>query len=85
MHMPGESLLAAGWLASEFAEGTGFGLIGDVTIGVIGASVGDWLTPRLGLYLGIGLFAAIANATIGAIVLLLAVRLFRGGGPWASG
>jgi uncharacterized membrane protein YeaQ/YmgE (transglycosylase-associated protein family) len=54
-----------------------------VTIGVIGAFVGDWLMPRLGLYLGIGLFAAVANATIGAIGLLLVIRLFRGGGRWA--
>lgn len=92
MHMSGESLivilligLGAGWLAAEFVEGTGFGLIGDVTIGVIGAFVGDWLMPRLGLYLGIGLYAAIADATIGAIVLLLVFRLFWGGGRWVGG
>lgn len=53
MHMSGESLivilligLAAGWLASEFVEGTERGLLGDVTIGVIGAFVGNWLLPR---------------------------------------
>ena len=92
MHMSGESLivilligLAAGWLASEFVAGTGLGLVGDVTIGVIGAFVGYWLMPRLGLYLAIGLYAAIANAMIGAIVLLLIIRLFRDGGRWASG
>jgi uncharacterized membrane protein YeaQ/YmgE (transglycosylase-associated protein family) len=92
MHMSSESLLiillvglAAGWLAGEFVEGTGFGLIGDVIIGIIGAFIGAWLMPRLGLYLGAGLVAAIAYATIGAIVLLLIIRLFRGGGRWASG
>jgi uncharacterized membrane protein YeaQ/YmgE (transglycosylase-associated protein family) len=91
MHISGESLivilligLAAGWLAAEFVEGTGFGLVGDLTIGVIGAFVGDWLMPRLGLYLGIGLYAAIADAAIGAVVLLLVVKLFRGGGRWAG-
>jgi uncharacterized membrane protein YeaQ/YmgE (transglycosylase-associated protein family) len=90
MHMSGESLIvillvgvAAGCLASEFVVGTGFGLLGDVTIGVIGAFVGDWLMPRLGVYLGIGLFATVADAAIGAIVLLLVIRLFRGGGRWA--
>ncbi len=92
MHMSGESLiailligLAAGWLASEFVQGTGLGLVSDVTIGVIGAFAGDWVMPRLGLYLGLGLFAVIANATIGAFVLLLVIRLFREGGRWASG
>jgi uncharacterized membrane protein YeaQ/YmgE (transglycosylase-associated protein family) len=92
MHISSESLLvillvglAAGWLAGKFVDGTGFGLVGDVIIGVIGAFIGDWLMPRLGLYLGAGLVAAIANATIGAIVLLLVIRLFRGGGRWTSG
>jgi uncharacterized membrane protein YeaQ/YmgE (transglycosylase-associated protein family) len=92
MHMSSESLLvillvglAAGWLAGQFVDGTGFGLVGDVIIGVIGAFIGDWLMPRLGLYLGAGLVAAVANATIGAIVLLLVIRLFRGGGRWTSG
>jgi uncharacterized membrane protein YeaQ/YmgE (transglycosylase-associated protein family) len=91
MHMSSESLLvillvglAAGWLAVQFVDGTGFGLVGDVIIGVIGAFIGDWLMPRLGLYLGAGLVAAIANATIGAIVLLLVIRLFRGG-RWTGG
>jgi uncharacterized membrane protein YeaQ/YmgE (transglycosylase-associated protein family) len=92
MHMSGEGLLvmlvvglAAGWLAGEFIDGTGFGLLGDVIIGIIGAFIGDWLMPRLGLYLGAGLIASIANATIGAILLLLIVRLVRGGGRWSSG
>lgn len=56
-----------------------------MTIGVTGAFVGDWLMPRLGLYLGIGLYAVIADATIGAIVLLLVIKLFRGGGRWVGG
>jgi uncharacterized membrane protein YeaQ/YmgE (transglycosylase-associated protein family) len=92
MHMSGESLLvilligvAAGALATEFIEGAGFGLMGDVTIGVIGAFAGAWLMPRLGLYPGIGLYAAIVDATIGAIVLLLVIKLIRGSGRWASG
>jgi uncharacterized membrane protein YeaQ/YmgE (transglycosylase-associated protein family) len=92
MHMSSEGLLvivavglAAGWLAAEFVEGTGFGLIGDMIIGIIGSFIGDWLLPRLGLYLGTGLVAAIVNATIGAVVLLLIIRLIRGGGRWRSG
>lgn len=92
MHLSGESLIAilliglvAGWLAAEFVQGTGLGLAGDMTVGVIGAFVGDWLAPRLGLYLGTGLFSAIADATLGAIVLLLVFKLFRGGGRLAGG
>jgi len=94
--MSGEGLLvillvglAAGWLAGEFVDGTGFGLLGDVIIGVIGSFIGNWLMPRLGLYLGAGLIATVANATIGAVVLLLIIRLVRGGGcragGWANG
>jgi uncharacterized membrane protein YeaQ/YmgE (transglycosylase-associated protein family) len=92
MHMSGEGLvvilvvgLAAGWLAGEIVNGTGFGLLGDVVIGIIGAFIGDWLLPRLGLYLSPGLVGPIINATIGAIVLLLFIRLIRGGGRWSSG
>jgi uncharacterized membrane protein YeaQ/YmgE (transglycosylase-associated protein family) len=89
MHMSNESLLVilfvglvAGWLAGLLVQGTGFGLIGDLVIGILGAFIGDWLLPRLGIHLGVGLVAAIVNATIGAVVLLLIVRLVRGRGRW---
>jgi len=92
MHMSGEGLfivlavgLIAGWLAGQLVDGTGFGIVGDLVIGIIGALIGDWLIPRLGLHLGVGLVAAIANATIGAIALLLVIRLLRGGGRWTGG
>ena len=58
-------------------EGTGFGLIGDMVIGVIGAFLGTWLLAMFGIFIGGGVIAAIVNATIGAIVLLLIVRLVR--------
>ena len=87
--MSGEGLLIillvgviAGWLAGQIVRGTGFGIIGDLVVGIIGAFIGDWLLPRVGIHLGVGIVAAIANATIGAIVLLLVVRLVRGGGTW---
>jgi uncharacterized membrane protein YeaQ/YmgE (transglycosylase-associated protein family) len=89
MNMSGESLLVillvgviAGWLAGQIVRGTGFGLIGDLVVGIIGALIGNWLLPRLGVHLGVGIVAAIFDATIGAIVLLLVVRLVRGGGIW---
>ena len=87
MSMSGESLLiillvgiVAGWLAGKIVQGTGFGLIGDLIVGVIGAFIGSWVLPRLGIHLGAGLVAAIANATIGAILLLVVIKLVRGGG-----
>ena len=66
-------------------RGTGFGLIGDLIIGIIGAFIGDWLLPRIGVHLGTGIVAAIVNATIGAGILLLVVRLVRGGGRFGGG
>jgi len=93
MHMSGESLLiillvgiVAGWLAGQIVQGTGFGLIGDLIVGVIGAFIGSWALPQLGIHLGAGLVAAIANATIGALILLVVIKLVRGGGSrWGGG
>jgi len=87
--MSGENLLVilmvgviAGWLAGQIVRGTGFGIMGDLIVGVVGAFIGGWLLPRLGVHLGVGIVAAIVNATVGAIVLLLVVRLVRGGSSW---
>ena len=87
MHLSNESLLVilfvgivAGWLAGQIMQGTGFGLIGDLLVGLVGAFIGDWLVPRLHIQLGSGIIALIFNALIGALVLLLIVRLVHGGG-----
>jgi uncharacterized membrane protein YeaQ/YmgE (transglycosylase-associated protein family) len=72
--------LIAGWLAGQIVRGAGFGVLGDIVVGIIGAFIGDWLLPRLGVHLGAGIVGAIFDATIGAILLLLVVRLVRGGG-----
>ena len=77
--------LIAGWLAGRIVRGTGFGLIGDIVIGIIGAFIGDWLLPRLGIHLGIGTISLIVNAAVGAIVLLLIIRLVAGGGRFGGG
>ncbi len=47
--------------------------------GIVGAFIGSWFLPKLGIHLGAGVISAIANATIGAILLLLVVRLLGGG------
>ena len=71
----------AGWLAGQIVQGTGFGLIADIVIGIIGAFIGNWLLPRLGIHLGVGIVAAIIAATIGAVVLLVFLSFFgRSGG-----
>jgi uncharacterized membrane protein YeaQ/YmgE (transglycosylase-associated protein family) len=72
--------LIAGWLAGQIVQGTGFGIVGDLLIGIAGAFIGSWLLPQLGLHLGSGIISAIINATIGALLLLLVIRRVRGGG-----
>jgi uncharacterized membrane protein YeaQ/YmgE (transglycosylase-associated protein family) len=86
MHLSNESLLViifvgivAGWLAGRVMEGGGFGLIGDLIVGLIGAFIGDWLLPQLGIHFGTGIVALIINAFIGAVILLLILRLVGGG------
>jgi uncharacterized membrane protein YeaQ/YmgE (transglycosylase-associated protein family) len=90
--MTGESLLiilviglVAGWLAGQIVQGTGLGIIGDIIVGILGAFIGNWLLPKLNIHLGVGIVNEIINATIGAIVLLLAIRLVRGGSNWGRG
>ncbi len=72
--------LIAGWLAGKIVRGTGFGLIGDILVGIAGALVASLLFPRLGIRLGTGLVSEILYSAIGAILLLLIVRLIRTGG-----
>ena len=71
--------LIAGWLAGMLMRGSGYGLLGDLLLGLIGAVVGGWL---FGLILPAaeptGLIGSIIVATIGAIVLVAIVRLIRG-------
>jgi uncharacterized membrane protein YeaQ/YmgE (transglycosylase-associated protein family) len=92
MHVSSESLLiillvglVAGWLAGQIVQGTGFGVVGDLLIGIVGALIGSWLLPQLGIHLGSGIVMAIINATIGALILLFILRLVRGGGRWGTG
>lgn len=89
MHLSNENLmiiilvgLIAGWLAGQVMRGAGFGLVGDLIVGLLGALIGDWLLPRLDIHIGVGLLALIINAFIGAIVLLIILRLVGGGARW---
>lgn len=67
----------AGWIAGAIVKGGGFGLIGDIVVGIVGAFIGGWLAGVLGIHIGTGIIAAIVTATAGAVVLLLIVRLIR--------
>jgi uncharacterized membrane protein YeaQ/YmgE (transglycosylase-associated protein family) len=70
--------LVAGVLASLVMGGTGYGLIGDIIIGIVGAFVGGWLFTRLGVTSPFGgLAGVIFVAFIGAVVLLFLLRLIR--------
>jgi uncharacterized membrane protein YeaQ/YmgE (transglycosylase-associated protein family) len=83
--MDGQSLivilivgLVAGWLAGKIVRGGGFGLIGDIIVGVLGAFVGRWLFAQLHVSIGINFWVdAIITATIGAVILLFLLRLIR--------
>ena len=67
----------AGWLAGNIMKGGGFGLIGDLVVGVVGSFIGGYLFGYLGLGNAYGTFGEIGMATVGAIVLLGVIRLIR--------
>lgn len=69
--------LVAGWLAGLLMKGGGFGVIGDIVVGILGALLGGFLFSSLGLSAGGGLLGAIIVATIGAIVLIFILRLVK--------
>ncbi|MCE2869673.1 MAG: GlsB/YeaQ/YmgE family stress response membrane protein [Gammaproteobacteria bacterium] len=66
----------AGWLAGVIMKGGGFGLIGNIVVGVVGAFLGGWLLPKLGVSIG-GDFGGFITAVIGAVILLFIVRLIK--------
>lgn len=68
--------IAAGWLAGQIMKGGGFGLVGDLVVGVIGALLGGFLFGLLGIT-SAGLLGSLVTATIGAIVLILLLRLLK--------
>ena len=69
--------IVAGWLAGKVVRGGGFGLIGDLLVGIAGAFIASFLFPKLGVHIGTGIGEEIVYAMLGAIILLLVVRLIR--------
>ncbi len=69
--------LVAGWLAGKVMGSGGYGVIGDIVVGVIGAVIGGFIFGMLGISAGGGLIGSLVVATIGAIILLYLVRLIK--------
>jgi uncharacterized membrane protein YeaQ/YmgE (transglycosylase-associated protein family) len=67
----------AGWLAGLIVRGAGFGILGNIVIGIIGALLASWLLPQLGVNLGVGWVRDIINATIGGVIILVILSLIR--------
>jgi uncharacterized membrane protein YeaQ/YmgE (transglycosylase-associated protein family) len=87
MHVSNQGLLVvlfvglvAGWLAGKIVRGAGFGLIGDIVVGILGALLASLLFPRLGIHLGTGIVSEIIYSALGAVILLLILGLLRGRG-----
>jgi uncharacterized membrane protein YeaQ/YmgE (transglycosylase-associated protein family) len=68
--------VVAGFLAGKIMKGKGFGLVGDLVLGVIGAWVGGWVFGRLG-FLPVGIIGTLISATAGAVLLLFLIRLVK--------
>ena len=71
----------AGFLAGQVMKGGGYGLIGDIIMGIIGAFVGGFLASALGLTASMGLIGSIVVAFIGACVFIAIVRALPGRSP----
>ena len=65
-----------GWLAGVIMKVGGFGVIGNIIVGILGAMLGGWLLPRLGVTIG-GEFGGFITAVIGAVILLFIVGLLK--------
>jgi uncharacterized membrane protein YeaQ/YmgE (transglycosylase-associated protein family) len=67
----------AGWLAGLIVKSFGLGLIGNIVVGIVGALIAGLLFPRLGFAIGGGILASIIHATIGAVILLVLIKLVK--------
>ncbi|MBU6461705.1 MAG: GlsB/YeaQ/YmgE family stress response membrane protein [Bradyrhizobium sp.] len=67
----------AGWLAGLIVHGAGFGLVGNIVVGMIGALLAGWLLPRLGVMRAAGTLGQIIDATVGAVIILVILSMVR--------
>jgi uncharacterized membrane protein YeaQ/YmgE (transglycosylase-associated protein family) len=66
-----------GLLAGQLMDGGGFGPLGNIILGIVGALVAGWLLPRLGVSIGGGIIADTINAAIGSIVVLVLIGILK--------
>lgn len=66
----------AGWLAGLIVKGYGFGLLGNIGVGIVGAAIGGLILPRLGMF-PVDTLGNLITALIGAVILLLLIGLVR--------
>jgi uncharacterized membrane protein YeaQ/YmgE (transglycosylase-associated protein family) len=69
--------IIAGWLAGKIIRGGGFGIIGNMAVGVVGAVIGGFIFSFVGITTG-GWLGSIVTATVGALILLFLVGLIKG-------
>ena len=67
----------AGWLAGQIVKGFGFGLLGNIVVGILGAFVAGLIFTVIGLGFGGGIVGAIIHATLGAVILLFLIKLVK--------
>ena len=72
--------VAVGYLAGRTVRGSGFGLVGDAAVGIVGALLGNWLLHRFGVHFTGGMTGLFVDSTIGATILLLMLRLVGASG-----
>ena len=70
--------LLAGWLTGKVTRGSGFGLLANIFLGLVGAVIGGWIFSRLGIA-AYGFVGSLASATVGAVLLVSIGRLFASG------
>ncbi|MEM9646478.1 MAG: GlsB/YeaQ/YmgE family stress response membrane protein [Planctomycetota bacterium] len=67
----------AGWLAGVLVKGYGFGVLGNIVVGIVGACLGGWLCDVIGIAPGAGVMGSLITAVFGAVVLLVGIGLIR--------
>ena len=67
----------AGWLGGQIMRGSGFGILGNIVIGIIGSFLGQWLFGLLNISAGSGMIGSIITAAIGAVVLLWVASMVK--------
>jgi uncharacterized membrane protein YeaQ/YmgE (transglycosylase-associated protein family) len=67
----------AGWLAGVIVKGYGFGIIGNIVVGIVGSFIGGWLFGHFNIIHGQGIVGELVGATVGAVILLFILRFIR--------